>query len=213
MTTSTLITSDSPQGRDTTAKFRGLYDGMGFTAIPAQCLNESGEFWKGVRSLMAQHLDSSLTLFSDDGDFIGQGKRAIYTSSTTGVFKSRMLGQARNTVMIDVQGSNENWHLEFAAPLERRLRIGAYADAVRFPFHKGGPNPGMSISGCGRGCNRSLAEFTIHQIDYTKTGELRLFSASFVQKDVGFHDPSTYGSLPALRGEIFFNNKNCQPRG
>ena len=55
MTTSPLITSNDPKGQDAVAKFCAAYNKMGFNPDSAQRLNESGEFWQGLKALMAQH--------------------------------------------------------------------------------------------------------------------------------------------------------------
>ena len=55
MTTTQLITSSNPKGQDAVAKFCAAYNKMGFNPEAAQRLNESGEFWKGLKTLMGQH--------------------------------------------------------------------------------------------------------------------------------------------------------------
>lgn len=55
MTTTQLITSNDPKGQDAVAKFVACYNKMGFNPETAQRLNESGEFWQGLKTLMGQH--------------------------------------------------------------------------------------------------------------------------------------------------------------
>lgn len=55
MTTTQLITSNDPSGQDAVAKFCVAYNKMGFNPEAAQRLNESGEFWQGLKTLMGQH--------------------------------------------------------------------------------------------------------------------------------------------------------------
>jgi hypothetical protein len=55
MTTTQLITSNDPKGQDAVAKFAACYNKMGFNPEAAQRLNESGEFWQGLKTLMGKH--------------------------------------------------------------------------------------------------------------------------------------------------------------
>lgn len=71
MTTTQLITSNDPKGQDAVAKFCAAYNKMGFNPEAAQRLNESGEFWQGLKTLMGQH--------SVSNQFASEEARSNYT--------------------------------------------------------------------------------------------------------------------------------------
>ena len=136
---------------------------------------------------------------SESGDFVGQGLTRSYD-----LFDSQIVGRdvgyttavKANAVQFTVEHGQENWTVAFAAPKGQRLRAGEFSNATRFPFNDDGV-PGLSMSGCGRGSNRSFGRFTVERIAFNRTGELTLFQGRFVQR-------SEMETAPALSGEIYY---------
>ena len=92
----------------------------------------------------------------------------------------------------------ESWSLDFAAPGDAVLVPGLYAGATRWPFQSVS-NPGLSLSGDGRGCNTLTGHFEVLAAAYGLSGEVLSFAADFVQNCEGF--------MPPLTGEIRFNSE------
>ena len=88
------------------------------------------------------------------------------------------------------------WTLDFAAPFGTPLSVGRYEGATRFPFQSAS-QPGLDVSGEGRGCNTLLGLFDVKQVAYTPGGGIDSFWATFEQH--------CEGQLPALTGEIRYN--------
>jgi hypothetical protein len=137
-----------------------------------------------------------LTMSSDDGDGVGQGVFWVIddSQSTFEVNRPGFDQSIQFTIRSDVAGT---WSLWFIAPSGRRLEAGYYGDATRYPFQDD-LSPGLFIAGQGRGCNRLDGEFTVAEAEYSDSGDLLSFAASFVQ-----HCESRQ---PALRGELHFNS-------
>ncbi len=72
-----------------------------------------------------------------------------------------------------------SYSADFAAPPGRELRVGTYNNAIRFPFNDN--NPGLNISGDGRGSNMLRGSFTIRQIAFDSSNLIQNFEADFVQ--------------------------------
>ncbi len=130
----------------------------------------------------AHPMVSVFTYTSSPGDYIGQGARRTFTDAGSAFTGSV---RYRNHVAIDVweggsASTGEWWTILFAAPDGAPLTPGTYPGAERFPFQSPGA-PGLSMSGTGRGCNRSYGSFTVHSVAYDASGELSELSADFVQ--------------------------------
>ena len=134
-----------------------------------------------------------LYMLSQPGDFIGQGvDRNI--DSTTHTFTAQT--NYDNGVSVSVNGSTR-WSLNFAAPGEVELTQGIYEGAIRWPFQSI-TQPGLSVSGEGRGCNTLTGEFTVWEVVYNADGTIAQFAADFEQHCSGVE--------PGLFGAIRFNS-------
>jgi hypothetical protein len=146
----------------------------------------------------AQAQVTSLTLFGDPDDFIGQGQTMFLTPSI-GNFSAVQNGL--NGVSVSYSGGPgffTTWNLHFAAPDNQLLTVGAYNDAVLFSTE--GPGvPGLFITGNGRGCSTITGNFVVQEITYGSLplGPVESFDAFFVQH--------CDGSAAAIRGEIRYN--------
>lgn len=143
-------------------------------------------------ALMPSAVKTGLSLLSEAGDYIGQGRSYLYVPPSATFQASQ---NYHDGVSINVNQGNDRWSLDFAAPNKGALAEGEYEGAVRFPFQ--GPNqPGLSVSGQGRGSNQLTGRFKVRQIVMLQ-GTILSFWATFEQH--------SEGGGPALTGEIRFN--------
>jgi hypothetical protein len=71
--------------------------------------------------------------------------------------------------------------------------LSTYENAARYPFQSP-TQPGLEVSGDGRGCNELTGRFDILEISYTSQGEIDRFSADFEQHCEGA-DSALFGSI------------------
>jgi hypothetical protein len=126
-----------------------------------------------------------VALFSDAGDWIGQGFNETFTAPIV---------VSSNGSRLTIQAGGYTG--EFQAMLGTSpVAAGYYPDLRRYPFH----NPtkgGLDWSGNGRGCNTLTGWFAVDRIVYTGTTISAL--------DLRF-EQHCEGGAPALRGAIHWN--------
>jgi len=123
-----------------------------------------------------------LSFSSSTGDYIGQGKDAVFTDND-GNFSLRI--GPNNKVNVNFNGGPDTWYLEFGAPQNMKLTTGTYNGAQRSPFNSP-TRPGLSFSGSGRGCNQLTGSYTINNIIYSSDSkEVLLLDATFTQSCEG----------------------------
>jgi hypothetical protein len=130
---------------------------------------------------------------SEAGDYIGQGQTYFY-GATDGTFAASK--NFDNGVSVSFDNASHNWSLDFAAPQSVLLAPGTYLGATRFPFQSP-TEPGLDVSGDGRGCNTLTGSFVIRLVSYGSGTTINAFWATFEQH--------CEGVVPALRGEIRYN--------
>ncbi|QDU18781.1 tandem-95 repeat protein [Urbifossiella limnaea] len=139
---------------------------------------------------------TSLTMVSDAGDWIGQG-RTYNLSPSTGNFS---VSGSASYLTVNYQNPNNGsdyWTLQFRSRFDTEpLAVGQYLGATRAAFRTPG-TPGMDITGQHRGSNTLTGFFTVLQIEVSPTGQVTRFSADFEQH--------SEGGTPALRGSVRFN--------
>jgi large repetitive protein len=139
---------------------------------------------------------TSLSMVSDAGDYIGQGQ-TYNLSPPSGNFTAT--GNA-TYLTINYQNTNTSsdyWTLQFRSPFDNvPLTPGTYLNAERAAFRTVG-KPGLDVTGRGRGSNTLTGQFTILQIETNASGQITRFAADFEQH--------SEGATPALRGSIRFN--------
>ena len=134
-----------------------------------------------------------LTMTSDAGDYIGQGRPRNYTPDTTSF--DGAVSCDRNQVRIHTNhGNGEWWYVTMQAPKGTPLSPGTYNNATRWPF-QASVTPGLDVSGEGRGCNRSWGSFIVSQASFGPSGKVERFRATFEQR-------CELEDRPRLRGEI-----------
>jgi uncharacterized delta-60 repeat protein len=137
---------------------------------------------------------TTLTLDSDRGNYIGQSDYYSYTPAT-GKFNAIRAyptnPTSNNAIRISYSDgtSGTSWDLSFAAPFNAPLTAGTtYTGAARFPFQTSN-QPGLDVSGAGRGYNSLTGQFTVNQIVYGSGDEILNFDAIF--QEYGDGDPAS----------------------
>lgn len=127
---------------------------------------------------------------SQPGDYIGGGQSWSYTPSTATITAS---GDATH-VHVGVDTPTGGW---WDADLESANGVAltagtTYTGATRYPFNATA-EPGLSVTGMGRGCNTVTGRFAIYEIAFSG-GKLSAFSATFEQHCEG-GTAALFGSL------------------
>jgi hypothetical protein len=135
-------------------------------------------------------------MYSQAGDWVGQGAEYLYTSDAT-ITGSLPQGGTQFSGSAIQPGYTHWWYVNIAAPAGQPLTVGSYTGAFRAPFRPAG-SPGLDVYGDGRGCNTLTGQFDVNDIQYAPTGELLVFDATFEQH--------CEGGTPALYGRIRVEN-------
>jgi hypothetical protein len=148
-----------------------------------------------------QPLEASLSFVSDPGDYIGAGQSRSFTLDTASI--TSRSGQNGGSFGVTVFPFNGGfWFLDIAAPQGAQLVPGAYEGAVRYPF-QGPGQPGLSLSGDGRGCNTLTGRFDVLEATFGPNGYVERFHATFEQH--------CEGAAAALFGEVQIVNPPPPP--
>ena len=130
--------------------------------------------------------ETSLTLVSDPGDWIGEGRTYRYGPEYFYWFNSYKPSYLRGDLA-------RTWGFKFEDPTGAPIVAKTYADAVE---SGGGSGPIMEVSGGPslHACASVSGSFTVHEITHGPYEEIRTLALSFVQHcDRG---------IPALRGTL-----------
>lgn len=129
---------------------------------------------------------TSLILDSDQGNYVGQGDYYPF-SLASGNFSAKRNFDNSVSISYTEPGSGGHWwYLDFAAPNNAQLTPGTYTGATRAGFHAP-TEPGLDVSGDGRGYNELNGQFTINQVVYGSGDEIISFDATF--QEYGDGDP------------------------
>lgn len=139
---------------------------------------------------------------SEPGDSIGLGQELTLTPAEADFNVSRNSGNGVSIFINNFSFPNPPiqifWFADFVAPFNVDLTLGAYEGATRFPFNDAA-DPGLSISGDGRGCNMLTGRFDVYEAIYDPiSDDVVSFAADFEQH--------CEGALPALFGSIRINS-------
>lgn len=145
-----------------------------------------------IRILSKSDPQNFLSLQSDSGDYIGDGRTFRLTPHDGGLTATT---NHRGGVSL-FYGGDEYYSLDFSAPSRVPLVVGAFENAQRYPFADV-DRPGLSFSGAGRSCNTVEGRFDVHSVLVSGTNVVR-FAADFEQHCEGF--------APALRGQVRYNH-------
>ncbi|GAA2280977.1 hypothetical protein GCM10010234_17490 [Streptomyces hawaiiensis] len=141
--------------------------------------------------------EGSFSFSGDEDDYISGGRSYAYTTASQD--RMNVSGNSDNRVVsVSVDGANGDWwSLDLAAPSGKALTPGTYTGATRYPFNDG-TEPGLSLSGNGRGCNQLTGTFTISAVEFGPQGYVKKLDATFVQH--------CEGGTAAARGEVHIEN-------
>jgi hypothetical protein len=140
-------------------------------------------------------VETFIAVDSEDGDFIGQGKKWLLTSDN-GNFFSRTNNIEQDYIHIDFNGDSQ-WSLDLRAPSGETLTVRKYIDVAGYPFQSPS-EPGLRYSGDGRSCTKGLREFEIYEIEFDTLGELSKLALNFSQ--------SCRDTEPPLHGVVRYNS-------
>lgn len=147
-------------------------------------------------TVLAQEPQAILQFQGDQGDYISLGQSWNYTQGV----QASASTDAR-VVSVSVYGDTW-WNLYFSAPAGQQLVPGVYEGAVRYPFQDDA-QPGLSLSGDGRGCNTLTGRFEVTAAEYGPFGTIVRFAANFEQH--------CEGGVPGLYGEVSITNPPPAP--
>jgi hypothetical protein len=141
---------------------------------------------------VAAATEGFLFLDGQPGDWVGGGVQQTFTTDTADfiTFNNSNATHVSFQVLTFAGGW---WFLEFAAPVGEPLVAGAYEGAARAAF-RAPSQPGIDISGEGRGCNTITGRFVVHEIVFGPAGYVERFHVTFEQH--------CEGGDPALLGEF-----------
>ncbi|MFJ4539851.1 hypothetical protein ACIP39_28365 [Streptomyces tibetensis] len=141
--------------------------------------------------------EGSFSFSGDEDDYISGGRSYAYTTASQD--RMNVSGNTDNRVVsVSVDGANGDWwSLDLAAPSGKALTPGTYTGATRYPFNDG-VEPGLSLSGNGRGCNQLTGTFTISAVEFGPQGYVKKLDATFEQH--------CEGGTSAARGEVHIEN-------
>jgi hypothetical protein len=139
-----------------------------------------------------QPLDASISFVSDANDYIGGGQSRLFTLDSASITSSSSNNGGHFGLTI-FPFSGGFWFLDLAAPAGSQLVPGAYEGAIRYPFQSAS-QPGLSLSGDGRGCNMLTGRFDVLDAAFGSNGYIERLHARFEQH--------CEGGMPALYGEV-----------
>jgi parallel beta-helix repeat protein len=149
-----------------------------FAAVAAAWLLSTG----------AVRAQSNLLLFiSQPGDYIGQGQTHVTTNTADFSFSG-----TGGSIGAEAFGYGFTF-----TPGTGTFGVATYANATRWPFNGG--NPGIDISGNGRGCNNECGTFQILEFHTNDNGQVDRLWLTYSNSCECFNAPMT--------GELRFNSQ------
>jgi hypothetical protein len=123
-------------------------------------------------------------------EYITGGRRIVLAPNTRWTAEAAAAGDLTLRTQISSGGS---WEISLSTPRGEPFMVRRYVAAVRHGFTTV-EQPGLAVTGDGRGCNESKGEFTVQEISLTPDGKLRRLRA-IVRQRCG-------GSAASLNGTI-----------
>lgn len=164
------------------------WDANDASTLPGPQTPPPAGLWKPDASFVAPS-GNYVYLASQSGDYIGQGRTELLTSSTATITASG------SPILFTINAGG--WQGDFVGMNSlTQLTPGYYGDLQRYPFHnvvKGG----LDWSGNGRGCNQLAGWFVVDQVSYAQ-GALSSIDLRFEQH--------CDGSFAAQRGQIHWSH-------
>lgn len=163
----------------------------------------------GNASAQPQTLTGTITMESEEGDWVGAGEEYSFASPGTEITGTAITSSGfdgPHTIAISLTRSETDDHFSMDFSTRRLgvvMKAGKYTDAQRAAFADEG-HPGLSISGNGRGCNTISGEFTVTEFDWVMEEAecsvcnpkiyITSFSATFEQHCEG-GEPALFGTV------------------
>ena len=152
-------------------------------------------------------LSSWFAFDSTPGSWVGQGLRNYYISPVQGwIFAAsggnRVLQIGMREITPPSTYYGGNWNLDLAAPTGRTLIPGLFENAVRFGFQNAN-QPGLTLSGNGRGNSSNSGFFKILAAKYTANGAPEFLDVTFTQFDEQNPDNWTKGELLYRKNPVY----------
>jgi hypothetical protein len=140
-----------------------------------------------------------VSLQSDVGDYIGQGRYFSYTQANSVI----AIWASAGHLFVRIAG-DQRWFGEFEAPGSTALQRGAFTNLQRFLPENAGAG-GLDWSGEGRGCHTLTGSFTINSVKYVGE-DLSAIDLRFVQ--------NCLSRTSALRGALHWRfDDRARPPG
>jgi hypothetical protein len=171
----------------------------------------------GTMSLAAAHCGGSpsapsapaqsvLAFSSEPGDYIGGGRRYTFTDETA-TFRHAIDPPYPGSIVINVLSKDlqSYWTVAMAAPAGQELAVGSYQNASDWSPATSS-RPRFSLSGDGRGCGGSEAQFSV--LELVRGASVLVTTGAMVSTisrlHVQFTQRCTATSAPGLTGELWF---------
>ena len=149
---------------------------------------------------------------SDSGDYIGQNESWDFSNNNNS--KISVTKADEDEVVFSVEDFNVSYMtFEFASETGKTISSGLYTSAKRFPFR--GSYNGINIGGDGRGCNKILGAFYVHEYAINN-GVLEKAAIDFVQICEPNSTDLYNNTRPKLYGSIRYNSNisnSCDIQG
>ena len=162
----------------------------------------------GVAALCSGAPNFQLTIHSEPGDFVGNGKDYSYTQADgqfhLSSFSSFVNGMADSAQLTFFQSKApfDFWVLQFSTHNATALVRGTYGNALRIGATGLDPSrPAMDVSGIGRGCSQVFGQFTVLAATLVPNSVLDVPGTSFAAT---FQQHCDSPSAPLLTGTISF---------
>lgn len=139
-------------------------------------------------------LPMSFTWTSDPNDSLARGGFGRITPDTA-TFVARC--ERSEMVLFITEQDGRFSSMNFGAPAGTPLRPGTYEGAARTAFRAPG-QAGIDVGLRGTGCNTISGRFVVQEADFSATGDVRSFRATFEQH-CNAQPPAMYGEI-RLRG-------------
>src|SRR5262245_32463224 len=152
-------------------------------------------------TVRAQTEETFFTFTSEPGDYIGAGQQRFFSiESASFQSQASQSNDQFSVTLFPFEGGF--WRMTLAAPLGQSLVAGVYEGATRWPFQSPG-QPGLDVSGDGRGCNQLTGRFEVMEALLGPRGYVERFHATFEQH--------CEGAAAALIGEVRIVNPPPPP--
>ena len=113
---------------------------------------------------------SSISMYSDPGDFVGQGAQRVYhAGNSTAIDASQRHGVLTAGADGGTRGDSFSFH--FRGPDGRLPQPGVYVGAERLGFERPG-HPAMDVEGMSRGCEDLGGGFEVRDLDLNAAGDV-----------------------------------------